>query len=158
MARTRRRITIVLLLLTVFVVGIVGMVSISHRMFPRDITDASQYEYVLGLYRKSSYADDTDHFPASVPSRATAVSMYFSHGVLQAPMTIELRYTLPPEELDHLEHLFEAQGHKPRGHMPGDYSPEDFTVLFSEYGPRDHSRGVAVNDASSEVLFWVYHD
>lgn len=137
------------------------------------ITDLSQYSEIRNGHNQGLIK----HFPEQIPKSAAKVSFFYSPPFLQKGLVIQLRLKLPINEIRRLQieydELISRKGNrktyltssyplgvytkdKPEGEMlPQGYKIVVLEAETKNQGNHGHAYGVAINDSTSEILYWA---
>lgn len=148
---------VVFFLVAIVLIGLINCglafgLSVKPETNPADYQDALKY---LG-YPERPYLQ---HFPVPTPKNATDVSFHWTKHFLQGSMDFQLRFTLPPAEIESLlEQSMKRKAKNPEGREPtsrveppwyglwaGETEPasewpEDFQIIVFRYGHAGHYR------------------
>lgn len=106
-----------------------------------EVTDRGQYEEILGDYW-SFNEDLVAHFPIPIPAEARNVKFSFFPGFLQGGTHVQLRYSLPSDEIAELYARFYEKKTKSffGGNMNGHMNMKEGmpTTFFYTSGSDDH--------------------
>ena len=167
---------------SIFVVSVIIGIR-SHSVYPKTVTDVSQYEKILNSFPISGL---TDHFPKVIPANAKNVSLNYFPAFMQGSGNFELRFKLPATEVKQIFAKYNTiathhytggdtidhSGQPTSPPMPSFYTsdkgshklPNSFVVLVlgaKSMGGTEHpwdkgeSYGLAVDLSSSEVVYWT---
>jgi len=143
-------------------------------------TDPGCYESVLERYHYPK-TEWISHFPAKIPENAMNVYFHHLQGFLQGAMILQVRYTLPPEEVNSLlersigkaiqirNGQYESFNTLGPNEIPSTYLyvgpeedwPEDFKVMvldaedYTSNWNHGFSYGVAISTERNEVVYWA---
>ncbi len=116
----RRLFHVVAIPLCLLTVGIWGFVAMGVEMVidaTAEVTDVRRYGEILDSYWNSS-RDLVSHFPRPIPAEASDVRFSFRPAFFQGAAHIQLRYSLPSEEIAELHACFAER--KTRSFFGGD--------------------------------------
>jgi len=101
-----------------------------------------------------------DHFPDTISAAATGVHFFFQPAALQGPTQLELRCTLPREQITSIERQFatKATTRTTASDWPQFRQiPQGFEkyILGVQEGNKGFDYGVAIDSKTSEVIYWA---
>lgn len=79
---------------------------LTNRGLPGEVTDPARYEEIIAEF------DDhpaLQHFPASVPANSSFVRLHFHPALFQGGSVLQLKVSLPPDEVQSLYSVFARQ-------------------------------------------------
>lgn len=157
----------------VIVAGLVIYTAYSMHSAFQGVTNPSRYQAIL---RDTGYGDSTHsnaqklaHFPPTVPGLASNVRFFYRPKGFQGGEQTQLRMVLPPNEIAAIKQRFlplgkDAQNHAGRFRNADNTGFEDLAddfeafVLDADDSNHGHSYGVAINEKTNEVIYWLFDD
>lgn len=151
-------------------VGYIILITTTSKPINRAITDLSQYRDI----RHETYPQWlVGHFPEHIPKTATDVYLLYSPPFMQKGLLLQLWLKLPKEELKKLQKKYagvdDANSLSPaypalaryneKGESEGYGLSQNYEIIelgteSRDDGQHGHTFGLAINDKTSEVLYW----
>jgi hypothetical protein len=159
--------------LCVLVAGVWGCATVAIESFIRataEVTNVKKYEKILDTY----WGPDSKlirHFPRPIPANAKAVRFSFLPAFWQGGAHIQLRCSLPSEQVEERYAYFAQKrtksffggmattssytGDTEDGLFPDDYEIMIFDEVRTEDWNHGHSHGVAISKKRHEIVYWA---
>jgi hypothetical protein len=126
-------------------------------------TSVDHYPRVLRTLRSDGWPYIA-HFPSSIPAAATGIHFFFQRSWGQGATELELRFNLPSDQVDAIEREVSPQAiaaPSPSASWPmmRPIAPGFHTLVLgaaaTSNGNKGQSHGVAINKATSEIIYWA---
>lgn len=140
-----------------------------------------------GIVRECRVSDKElfAHFPEGIPSNASKVKFFFRPKFMQGGLQLQLRYSLPPEEIAKLHEKFgklkscsvlggdaDSTLNDEKGMLATDFYtsdgksktfPKDYEIMVLDpFVPKEkrnwnhgQAHGIAINKKASEIVYWA---
>jgi hypothetical protein len=138
-----------------------------HRAFDAEpVTDPARYSAVISELKNSGY-DHIPHFPAVIPNHATQIDFYYGPHILQSPLSLRLRYSLPADEFRTVvQRIASGATMAPATDNEALWFDQKLPPGFQRYilgqkdrgGDKGYAYGIAANASTHELLFWTLDD
>src|ERR1035437_1743876 len=94
----KRWLLIFVAIASVLLLTLIGLRWLGQKAIPEATTDPAQYANVFAEFHRTGYPQSS-HLPSSIPPSATNVQFFYDPGALQGAMQLQLRYHLPPSQV-----------------------------------------------------------
>lgn len=120
-------------------------------------TDPADYAAVIKAASSKGPPNPVAHFPAVIPSSATSVQFRYHPGGMQAPLAVQVTFTLDEQEFQATLKSLSLRQSVPStttSNWDSRFIPEEFDGYILGSKPGRYSYGAATNNETREVVFW----